>query len=270
MITTADIYTLIEEARQDLNWSQAEVAKRAFGQDSSAAIQGLRRGKSPGIERISAMCDVLGLELYVGPRRREADVDILMTTGDDTRPLEVKSERAIQERMHSSSDPRDDFDLVERFDLTLSAGPGAAGDNVAALSPIAFRRDWLRSMFLSAKDCVVMSVGGDSMLPTVHDGDLVLVDRKPQQQLSYAYIYALSDIDGQTRVKRIQTLDEGYLLQSDNPNYEVEVRFGDDANRVKIIGRVVWSSHKHGVSLRKPPQAEKPRPKTKPFKHVWF
>ena len=38
-------------------------------------IADMRRGRVPSVERVQAMCEVLGLEFYVGPHRRRAPVD---------------------------------------------------------------------------------------------------------------------------------------------------------------------------------------------------
>ncbi|WP_299567744.1 S24 family peptidase [uncultured Sulfitobacter sp.] len=161
---------------------------------------------------------------------------------------------------------------MNHFDVQLSAGPGTNGENAKPLAPVAFRKDWLRGMYLSEKDCMVLSVRGDSMYPDLRDGDLALLDCRPTDQLSYGYSYGLVDLDGQSRVKKIEVIDEGLLLQSINPDYGTDARLGEDANRIKIIGCVVWSGHKHNVSLAKPPPGEKPRPKrNKPrFKHSWI
>lgn len=218
MIETADIYELIETYRKKLGLSQAEVAFRAFGQDSSAAIQGLRRGKSPGIERLSAMSEVLGLELYFGPPR-------------ETGPRPDRS--AI-----------DDFAFVQRFDVKLSAGPGANGDNAPPLAPVAFRKEWLSQQGLIADRCVVCGVTGDSMEPLLFDTDLVLIDRRVTE-LRDGQVYAVTDVAGDIRIKRLEKVEGGILLRSDNSSSPTEVRMGADADRIDIIGRLAWSGHTH-------------------------
>lgn len=42
---------------------------RAFGRKDNAAFQALRRGSSPGVEKLEALAEALGLEFYFGPPR---------------------------------------------------------------------------------------------------------------------------------------------------------------------------------------------------------
>jgi len=225
IIETAQIYELIEEYRKKLGLSQAEVAYRAFGQDNSAAIQGLRRGRSPGIERLSAMSEVLGLELYFGPPR-----DTLKHDFNSLLDLEVND--------------RNDFAFVPRFDVKLSAGPGANGDNARELASVAFRNDWMLQQGLLADRCVVTGVSGDSMEPLLFDGDLVLIDKR-KADLQNGQVYAFVDVEGDVRIKRLEKIDGGILLRSDNPEHATDLRMGQDANQIDVIGRLVWSGHSH-------------------------
>jgi phage repressor protein C with HTH and peptisase S24 domain len=58
------------------------------------------------------------------------------------------------------------------------------------------------------------------------------------------HVYALSDIDGSTRVKRVDLVpNQGYVLRSDAPDHPAELRFGIDGKAVRIEGQVVWSGH---------------------------
>lgn len=223
MIETAHIYELIEEYRAKLGLSQAEVAYRAFGQDSSAAIQGLRRGRSPGIERLSAMSEVLGLELYFGPPRQEFD-------------------KALDELKDLGYPGANEFSYVRRFDVKLSAGPGTDGNNARELAQVAFRQDWMLQQGLRADQCVVCNVSGDSMQPLLFAGDLVLIDRR-KADLRDGQVYAMVDVEGDVRIKRLEKIKGGVLLRSDNPTSPTEARMGEEANLIEVIGRLAWSGH---------------------------
>lgn len=241
----------IDTALKRRGLSAAAASKEAVGNPSAIKnIQGLLE-RGPG-ERANALhnllkiADFLGLELSLEP------------------PKSDQSERPRSN--HEAVQLLDQFAFVERFDVSLSAGPGAAGDNARHLAPVAFRRDWLTERGLIANKCVVCSVGGDSMEPLLSDGDLVLLDRR-YAELREGEIYGIVDVAGDTRVKRLEKIGNGLLLRSENPDFPSEARMGDDANRVHIIGRLVWSGHAHD-NIR---QRSKPTPKKRSaFQHTWF
>ena len=176
----------------------------------------MKRESSPSVLKTKKICDALGLEFYIGPPRITADSPILIK-------------------------PEDDFVKVDRYLIDLSAGPGAVGDNAEQAAPLAFRADWMRDRNLNPKNCVVVSVAGDSMVPTLHDGDLVLVDRS-KTVIESMKVYAFND-DGFARVKRLERVKDAIVIRSDSPSHETELRTKADEPHLNIIGRVMWSGH---------------------------
>lgn len=63
------LYHILEERRRELGLTQSEVTERAFGRKDTSAIQNIRRGKSPSVTSAAAICEALGLEFYIGPKR---------------------------------------------------------------------------------------------------------------------------------------------------------------------------------------------------------
>jgi phage repressor protein C with HTH and peptisase S24 domain len=81
------------------------------------------------------------------------------------------------------------------------------------------------------------------MAPTLHDGDLVMIDER-RTQVRSRRVYALIDTDGAARVKRLDVVpDQLIILTSDNPAHPAETRQGPDMNRLRILGEIVWSAH---------------------------
>lgn len=125
--------------------------------------------------------------------------------------------------------------------MEASAGHGRTIEEEPILDYLAFRRAWLRERGLHPARCALISVRGDSMEPTLHPGDVVLLD------LADLYIrsdglYALR-LDGGLLVKRLQRLADGVIsVISDNAAY---ARFAlPDAWQgptQQLIGRVVWA-----------------------------
>ncbi|KAF0674400.1 S24 family peptidase [Profundibacterium mesophilum] len=208
----------IEDRIQELGWTISGASTAAVG--NSTLISNLKRKRHgmPSIENLDRLADVLGLELYFGPPR----------------PFLSNHEAIAFEG---------EFVRVRRFDVQLSAGPGHNGENAAELAPLAFRAKWMFEQGLDAEKCVAVSVTGESMLPTLHPGDLVLVDRS-KNDLRDGEIYALVDIAGDVRVKRLERLKDRLLLRSENVTFPTEMRSTpSEVEQMTIIGRVVWWGH---------------------------
>ncbi|HXH03651.1 MAG TPA: XRE family transcriptional regulator [Candidatus Competibacteraceae bacterium] len=134
---------------------------------------------------------------------------------------------------------REEFALVPLYGVEVSAGFGATIDQEQPISRLAYRRDWLTEMGLQPERVVTVQARGDSMEPTIGDGDLLLVDTR-QRQLVNDAIYVIRQ-DQLLYVKRLQRLYDGAVrINSDNPAYAAEVVPKKDLAFLEVIGRVVW------------------------------
>jgi len=133
--------------------------------------------------------------------------------------------------------PRGDWFDVPRLALGASAGPGALGGEEAAIGAFRFSTHWLRRQGLEPAMLSAIAVEGDSMEPTLRDGDEILVDRSPRPLRDGIHVVRLDD---SLLVKRIDAARPGRIaLVSDNPAYRpIEVAPAD----MQVIGRVVWKS----------------------------
>ncbi|MGI6263870.1 MAG: LexA family protein [Acutalibacteraceae bacterium] len=86
------------------------------------------------------------------------------------------------------------------------------------------------------------TVSGDSMTPLINEGDLVLIRRQDRVD-SGDYAVAVIDNEEGT-VKQIRYLPDGIELHSVNPYYPPRRFRGDDAAKVRIVGRVMESKRK--------------------------
>jgi phage repressor protein C with HTH and peptisase S24 domain len=128
---------------------------------------------------------------------------------------------------------------IRRFDVHLSAGNGSFTDRASELSPVPFAEDFFGKKLTgrSASNMVIVDARGDSMIPVIGDGDLVMIDTSETQP--HDAIYAISYADAlflNRVVKRPHHID----LISSNPDYPVERVDGVDIDYLEIIGRVVW------------------------------
>ncbi|MCJ2181177.1 transcriptional regulator [Novosphingobium sp. 1949] len=150
------------------------------------------------------------------------------------RPEEISSTRSGDSAAVGASE---EWVAIARLVLGASAGPGGLDQDETAFDSIRFSVRWLRAMGLQPGHLATITVAGDSMEPTLRDGDEILVDQRQKALRDGIHVVRL---DGVLLVKRVETGHPGHVtLRSDNPAYGViECAAGDLA----VIGRVVWKS----------------------------
>ena len=133
--------------------------------------------------------------------------------------------------------------VVPRLDVGASAGPGALADQDALSGAIGFDPHWLRALGANPNRLSMIRVQGESMLPTLSDGDEILVDQSDAADRIRDGIYVLR-VDDTLIVKRLamNPATRGFQIRSDNPDFP---GWSDCApDQVNIIGRVVWAGRK--------------------------
>jgi len=154
------------------------------------------------------------------------------------------SEEVLGARSHPERQEAGLF-RVERLEVGASAGGGALAGDERALGYIAFDPAWLRRVAADPKRLSLIRVEGDSMAPTLADGDEILVDRGDCAERLRDGIYVLR-IEDALVVKRVAPHPSGSTLavRSDNPAYP---SWPDcDPAGVEIVGRVVWVGRRIG------------------------
>jgi hypothetical protein len=92
---------------------------------------------------------------------------------------------------------------------------------------------WIEGEGVSIPDTVAMRIPGNCMSPTIADGDVVFVDRRPRD-LDGVFVLRVGE---SLRLRRVQRMHGGALhLLCDNPNYENEVVSADQADALDFIG----------------------------------
>ncbi|WP_167074777.1 S24 family peptidase [Sphingomonas vulcanisoli] len=132
---------------------------------------------------------------------------------------------------------------VPRLDVGASAGPGSLDPAERAREQLAFPPRLLRD--LGARDLSALSlirVTGDSMRPTLSDGDDILVDRSDAATGLRDGIYVLR-IEEALLVKRIALGPAGRIaIRSDNPDHPSWE--DQDKATLAIVGRVLWAGRR--------------------------
>jgi phage repressor protein C with HTH and peptisase S24 domain len=136
--------------------------------------------------------------------------------------------------------PLNQFTYVPKISVSLNAGGGYEVIEETEERRYCFRADWLNAIVSTSTAAVLLDVKGDSMEPTVMNGDIVLVDRG-RTDPAHGHIYALR-VGNIVMVKRLQLIREGRLLvMSDNKLYD---GFELDliVENAEIVGQIVWLS----------------------------
>ncbi|MCB1395949.1 MAG: helix-turn-helix transcriptional regulator [Rhodobacteraceae bacterium] len=219
------ILSTIDEALKKKGLSDAAASKLAVGHPSLIKNFRIERAgeKRYNLPALGKLAEVLDLELYFGPRRDPET--------PPPEPFEIDGQ---------------EFSAIPRVAAEASAGPGAVNGDAEVIGSMAFRRDWLREHGIKPGKALLVTVTGDSMKPSIHPGDLVLLDQARTEIVNGAP-FIFIDADGETRLKRLHRLGGRTLaLVSDNPDHPPELRDGIDAERIKILGQIVWSGHSWG------------------------
>ena len=133
----------------------------------------------------------------------------------------------------------EEFATIPIYDIRASAGPGAMAEDGEPIGYQPYRQQELDRLTRTAEDnLAVIRVAGDSMEPALSNADQVLVDRSVRKVgRDGIYIIALED---DLLVKRCQVdlQTRHIIVKSDNPAYETMTV--TDAERVEVLGRVIW------------------------------
>lgn len=101
---------------------------------------------------------------------------------------------------------------------------------------------WLKRRGLQKDKLAFILTSGDSMTPTIHHEDMLLIDRASTSPKD-GQIYIIRSGD-QLWVKRVQGIPNGIRLISDNKEIytPIDLMFEDGAN-FEVMGQVVFIGH---------------------------
>lgn len=148
-------------------------------------------------------------------------------------PQRSSSARGLPSRMR----------LIPRLAVGASAGAGALPDHEAPLAEIAFDEAWLRRLGAGSDAVTMIQVEGDSMAPTLSDGDDILVAMPtdgPARRRDGIHVLRMDDA---LIVKRLAFRPDGRLsVTSDNTLYPSYPDVAPDS--VHVVGRVIWAGRR--------------------------
>ncbi|MBF0379376.1 MAG: LexA family transcriptional regulator [Magnetococcales bacterium] len=142
---------------------------------------------------------------------------------------------------HDMADTLNDFVLIPHYTATASMGPGETQpDDDQINGHLAFKNVWLKKRRLNPRFLTVIDAVGDSMHPTISNGDVLLVDLRQKEPIDNR-IFVLR-MEDQLYAKRLQKRPNHVInIHSDNPlspPFEINMA---ESQGVDIIGRVIWA-----------------------------
>ena len=147
--------------------------------------------------------------------------------GSDARPVAAVNENGVPPGARS----------VGTREVAAAAGAGTVNlDEVPVKGPVWFRRDWLDGQGIDPTRCVVISVRGESMEPTLPAGSKILVDRDRTRRRA-GRIFVVTTDEGLV-VKRLERRGRQWFLASDHPSWQ-PVPWPREA---EVVGEVRWAS----------------------------
>ncbi|OBS94171.1 transcriptional regulator [Vibrio tasmaniensis] len=130
------------------------------------------------------------------------------------------------------------------FNIEVSAGQGTLVEKEEESSAMVFSEKFIRQeLGFNPNNIFLMPVRGDSMIPTLKNQSIVMVNRVDGFSTDGIYVFRY---DNRLMVKRLQFLPNGIKVVSDNSAYEAwelgkeEIKGAD----FEIIGEVVWSGQR--------------------------
>ncbi|OWQ56679.1 XRE family transcriptional regulator [Stenotrophomonas maltophilia] len=143
----------------------------------------------------------------------------------------------------------DDSDYTDVTGYSQAVGLGAAGaeaEEYAETHSLKFKKTSLRRRGIYGRNLAVYYGKGDSMEPTIEDGDAILFDTSDTRVVDGA-LY-LVQVHGAANpeyyVKRAMVLEAGVYFASDNPrgdhNWQKPRPMDSKSEPITVVGRVHW------------------------------
>jgi phage repressor protein C with HTH and peptisase S24 domain len=142
--------------------------------------------------------------------------------------------------------PPTERDIAEHLDLVpiamvdMAYGMGATfTEDRIGVDLVHFPKIWVDQLTHSAPASLAWARGkGDSMSPTISDGDMVLIDRSERRVEDQDLIWAFT-IGDMAMIKRLRIRGDKVTILSDNSEVPVDTAHPDEINIIGRITRVV-------------------------------
>lgn len=220
----------VRQCRKQKGWSQARLAKEA--EVTQATISHIENNTSDQSKFLPQLAKALNVsseylmsgQEYIDKQKGKLE-DFVVINGTN-----------------KGKNPSDqEYVLIPKFDVAGSCGSGSIIDHVDVSGGLVFNEQWLNSQGLNVDKLVIIHASGDSMYPSIEDGQVLLVDTNDITPKS-SKIYFMC-IDGEYYIKRLINMITHWVVRSDNPDKnqypDIEI-CPEKMNLLQIEGRVCW------------------------------
>lgn len=133
-------------------------------------------------------------------------------------------------------------DLVPVFEVEASAGHGIIVNGESEVARIAFPPGYLTQLTRTKPEhLAIIGVHGDSMVPTLADDDLVMIDRA-KRDLSFDGLFVLRDGGDSLLVKRIGRASRAGMVSLISDNRAMYPTVERAVSEIEVVGRVIWAA----------------------------
>ena len=217
----------IKKIREDKGLKQADLAEKigTYPQQMSRIEANQESIDFKWVSKIAEALDV-------------PEIDLLFDAGDIE---EVKSANILDYAAEMDSEQ---YFTVPLYDISAAAGAGyhISKDSTEIIKPLIFEKAYLRQLG-NPKDIYGLFIYGDSMMPVLPDGSLILVDPN-KKDFWQGKIYLIRR-GTMLYVKYVEADSNKIVLISANkPKYDdiiIDLR-ADQPEDFEILGQVVWYS----------------------------
>ena len=216
MKESAEILTLFESRMRALKMTQVDLSLRAFGKEDNSAIQSLKRGASPGFDRVAAMAEALGLELYLGmPRATPTGFS------DDAVPTDLQTTVAS----------RGGYRQI----------PWLNPDRLKGSSPVAFAQDWIDSNAFFIERMYAVLPDEIHVADTLATRALAVIDTGKSRTNSFG-LWCYRE-RGLTLISSLSFDRGNIIISSITPGNPPRLILKGDTSSIVVLGKVIWISY---------------------------
>lgn len=128
--------------------------------------------------------------------------------------------------------------MIREVDISYAMGDGSVVSDYPDTGLMPFQENFLRMLRVRNPETLFVCKGdGDSMFPTIHNQDMILIDASRNRLTLSDHIWAVS-VAGAGMIKRLRPLPDGkIMILSDNPSVPEQLFDGED---VYVVGKVIW------------------------------